>query len=182
MSMVRCMNRKQALKSMKKDKKSRNVESDTNYLNRFVMTVAFLLVALIIGYLFIGIFVTKTIFNDKEEEKQEVTINNEYILAGQIFDQKEDAYYVLVYNKQEKNQFIDSWKGKYSGNSDALPIYIVDISNAMNNAYIVEKDSNTHPTGYDDLKIVSPTLMKIENKTVVEYIEGSENIENAFKQ
>ena len=184
MCMVRGMNRKQTLKKLKKDKKSRNsnIESDTNYFNRFVMTMGLLLAVLIVGYLLIGIFVNGTIFNNKEEEKEEVVINNEYILAGQIFDQKEEAYYVLVYNKNEKNQFIDSWKGKYSGTTDALPIYIVDISNALNNSFIVEKDSNPNPTGYDDLKIKSPTLLKIENKAVVEYVEGSENIENVFKK
>ena len=63
-----------------------------------------------------------------------------------------------------------------------MPIYIVDISNALNNSFIVEKDSNPNPTGYDDLKIKSPTLLKIENKAVVEYVEGSENIENVFKK
>ena len=179
------MNRKQALKKLKEEKKNKNknIETETNYVSRFVMTIGLLLAILVVGYLLIGIFINKTLFNSKEEEVQEVTIDNNTILAGQIFDQKEDSYYVLIYNKNDKNNtFIDNWKSNYtSKNENPLSIYIVDPTNSLNKSYIVDKDSNTNPSSYEDLKIVNPTLIKIENKEVKEYIEGRENIENAFK-
>ena len=53
------MNRKQTLKRMKQDKKNKNTYEETNYVNRFVMTLGLVLIVLIGSYLIIGIFVTK---------------------------------------------------------------------------------------------------------------------------
>lgn len=138
---------------------------------------------LIRSYLFIGIFVTKSInFGKKDkEEKEEVTIDNTTILAGEIFDQKEEEYYVLVYNASEEKNILTSWKGVYSGKSGSLKVYVVDSSKKLNGNFIVEKDSNPSATGYDDLKIVSPTLIKVNNKAISEYTEGEEAIKNIFK-
>ena len=140
------MNRKQVLKDMKKKKKEKNFEEETNYVSRFILYLLIFLILLIIGYLIIGIFVNKTIsFNKKDtKETSKVTIDNNTILAGEIFDQKEDEYYVLVYNKNEEN-------------------------------------SNKDAQSYSELRIVSPTLIKINNKKIVEYIEGEEQIKNIFK-
>ena len=178
------MNRKQALKQLKKDKKKNKVvEDESNFFSRFVMTIAILLVVLIVSYLVIGIFITKSIsFKKKEAETETVTIDNDTILAGQIFDQKEDSYYVLVYDKTDKKIILKEWKGLYKGKENSLKVYEVDSSNSMNNNFITEKDSNKEPTGYSDLKIVSPTLIKVENKKVVEYIEGVDSIKNKFKE
>ena len=54
---------------MKQDKKNKNTYQDTNYVNRFVMTLGLVLVVLIGSYLIIGIFVTKTIKFGSEEKK-----------------------------------------------------------------------------------------------------------------
>ena len=178
------MNRKQALKELKKNKKNNKVvEEEVNYFSRFIMIISFLLIALVLGYLFFGIFITKSIsFKKTEEEKQEATIDNDTILAGQIFDQKEDSYYVLIYDKNDSKILLKEWKGLYGDKEDALKVYEVDSSNSINNKFIVKKDSNTNPTSYEDLKIVSPTLIKVEDKKVTEYTEGVDSIKNKFKE
>ena len=93
------MNRKQVLKNAKNKKKEKINNEEENYFNRLVGILAFTLIIIILGYLFIGIFVNKTItFGDKKDkEETEVTIDNTTILAGEIFDQKEDSYYVLIF-------------------------------------------------------------------------------------
>lgn len=177
------MNRKQVLKDMKKKKKEKNFEEETNYVSRFILYLLIFLIILIIGYLIIGIFVNKTIsFNKKDtKETSEVTIDNKTILAGEIFDQKEDEYYVLVYNKNEENSILGTWKGAYSGKENALKIYEVDSETKLNGNFIVKENSNKDAQSYSDLRIVSPTLIKINNKKIVEYIEGEEQIKNIFK-
>ena len=177
------MNRKQVLKDMKKKKKEKNFEEETNYVSRFILYLLIFLILLIIGYLIIGIFVNKTIsFNKKgTKETSKVTIDNNTILAGEIFDQKEDEYYVLVYNKNEENSILGTWKGVYSGKENALKIYEVDSETKLNGNFIVKENSNKDAQSYSELRIVSPTLIKINNKKIVEYIEGEEQIKNIFK-
>ena len=168
---------------MKKKKKEKNFEEETNYVSRFILYLLILLILLIIGYLVIGIFVNKTIsFNKKDtKETSEVTIDNKTILAGEIFDQKEDEYYVLVYNKNEENSILGTWKGVYSGKENALKIYEVDSETKLNGKFIVKENSNKDAQSYSELRIVSPTLIKISDKKIVEYIEGEEQIKNIFK-
>ena len=177
------MNRKQVLKDMKKKKKQEKRVEEENYVNRFIMTIGILLIILIAGYLIIGIFVNKTIsFNkEDEEEKEEVKIDNTTILAGEIFDQKEEEYYVLVYDTTDTKSILPNWKSNYEGSENTLTVYVVDSSKKLNANFIVDKNSNTNPTSYSNLKIKSPTLIKIKNKEVIEYTEGEEAIKNIFK-
>ena len=179
------MNRKQILKNMKKNKKEKNIVEDGNYVNRFITYLFIFLLLLIAGYLFIGIFVNKTISfkkNKDKEEKEEIKIDNSTILAGEIFDQKEEEYYVLIYNPSDEQSIIKPWKGLYEGKTDALKVYVVDSTERLNGNFIVDKDSNKNATSYEELKIKEPTLIKVSNKTISEYIEGEDAIKNIFKK
>lgn len=178
------MDRKQALKEIKKQKREFNDEEEKSFINRFMMTIGIVLLALVALYLFIGIFVTKSITfgKDKEEEKEEVSIDKSTILASQIFDQKEDEYYVLVYNPSDKVYNIEQFISIYKSKEGAITLYKVDSTKKFNANYIVEKDSNKNPTSYEDLKIITPTLIKISSKNVTEYIEGFEEVKNVFKK
>lgn len=179
------MNRKQVLKEMKKNKRKQISNEEENYVNSFIFALLVLIITFVAGYLFIGIFVTKTItFGDKKEDekKEEINIDNDTILLGQLFEQSEESYYVLVYDKSDTNNILTSWKGIYEGKEDKLKVYVVDSSDKINSKFLVEKDSNKTPTGYDNLKVKSPTLIKVENKSVTEYTEGEEDIKNVFKK
>lgn len=178
-------NRKQILKNMKKNKKEKNKVEDENYINRFITYLFIFLLLLIVGYLFIGIFVNKTISfkkNKDKEEKEEVQIDNSTILAGEIFDQKEEEYYVLVYNPSDEQSIIKPWKGLYEGKTDSLKVYVVDSTEKLNGNFIVDKDSNKNASSYEDLKIKEPTLIKIRNNSISEYTEGEDAIKNIFKK
>ena len=178
------MDRKQALKEIKKQKRDFNDEEEKSFINRFIMTIGMVLIALVALYLFIGIFVTKSITfgNDKKEEKEEVSIDSSVILASQIFDQKEDEYYVLVYNPSDKVHSLEQFIALYKAKQDKITLYTVDSTKKFNSQYIVEKDSNKTPSSSEDLRIISPTLIKINSKNVTEYIEGYEEVKNVFKK
>lgn len=179
------MNRKQVLKEMKKNKKKQISNEEENYVNSFVFALLTLIIVFVAGYLFIGVFVTKSInFGKKkdDEKKEEINIDNDTILLGQLFEQSDDAYYVLVYDKSDEDNILTSWKGIYEGKENALKVYIVDSSNKLNSKFIVDKDSNQKPTGYDNLRVKDPTLIKVENKEVTEYTEGEDAIKNVFKK
>ncbi len=178
------MDRNKALKEMRKQKRNYNDEEEKNFVSRFVMTIGLVLVALVALYLFVGIFITKSIsFGKKDkEETTEVASDKTTILASQIFDQQEDEYYVLVYDTTDEVHNIEQFLNLYKSKSGALTVYKVDSSKKFNSKYIVTDDSNKNPESINDLRIISPSLIKISSKHVSEYIEGFEEVKNVFKR
>ena len=55
------MDRKQALKEIKKQKRNYNDEEEKSIISRFIITIGMVLLALVLLYLFVGIFITKSI-------------------------------------------------------------------------------------------------------------------------
>lgn len=176
--------KKQKIK-LNKTKKSVISESNEDNVFRFITTIAGIILLLIAVYLIVGIFFTKEIdFNKKEEDNKttdSATIDNKTITAGQVFDQKDDSYYVLIYDFDSKLTNLSTFVSVYSSKEDSIPIYKIDSANKMNSNFIVEKDSNQNPTSYSDLKIKSPTLIKIESGKVTSYIEDESEIKNTLK-
>ena len=177
------MDRKKALKELKKQKRDYNSEEEKNILNRFIMTLGIVLLGLVLLYLFVGVFITKTItFRKEQEEKKEVVIDRTTIFASQIFDQAEEEYYVLVYNPEEKIEDLSMFLNIYQSKNDSIKVYKVISTLKFNSDYIVEKDSNKSPSNSNELRIISPSLIKINSKSVVEYHEGFEEVKNVFKK
>lgn len=178
------MDRKNVLKEMKKQKKEYNDAEEKSIVSRFIMTIGLILLALVALYLFVGIFITKTIsFGKKDkEETTEVASDKTTILASQIFDQKEDEYYVLVYDTTDEVHNIEQFLNLYKTKSGSLPVYKVDSSKKFNSNYIVTEDSNKNPESINDLRIITPSLIKISSKHVSEYTEGFEEVKNVFKR
>ena len=174
------------MKNIKKNSKNNmknSEEKDTFY--KFVTSLAAIILVLILCYLIIGIFVTKEInFNkDKNDTKDtsEVTIDNSTITMGQIFDQKDSSYYVIVYDTSSKLTNLSTFVSSYESKEGSVPIYTVDSSKKFNSSYIVTENSNKNPTTYSDLKVISPTLIKIDNKKITSYIEGEDAIKDVLK-
>ena len=179
------MDRKNVLKEMKKQKKEYNDEEEKSIVSRFIMTIGLILIVLVALYLFVGIFVTKSITfgKDKDEEQtKEVASDKTTILASQLFDQKEDEYYVLVYDTTDEVHNIEQFLNLYKSKSGALTVYKVDSSKKFNSKYIVTEDSNKNPESINDLRIITPSLIKISSKHLSEYIEGFEEVKNVFKR
>lgn len=179
------MNRKQLLKNIQKEKKNnKEIEQKDTYF-KFITTLAILLIVFILAYFIIGLFYTKEIDLKKNKEKEktnEVNVDNNTIMLGQLFDQPKDEYFVLIYDLNDKTSSIPSWKSIYESNEEHITIYTVDSSKKFNSRYIVKKDSNKSATGLQDLKVVSPTIIKVKDKSIIEYIEGEDEIVNLLKQ
>ena len=180
------MSKKQIMKNIERNSKNNiksSEEKDTFY--KFVTSLAGIILVLILCYLIIGIFVTKEInFNkdSKDDNKtSEVTIDNSTITMGQIFEQKEEIYYVVVYDVSSKLTNLSTFVSNYKSKEGSNAIYTVDSSKKFNSSYIVTENSNKNPTSYSDLKVISPTLIKIDNKKVTSYIEGEDAIKDVLK-
>lgn len=178
-------NRKQILKNMKKERKLRNshVEDNDNIITRFIGTIFGVLIVLVISYLLVGIFVTKTIkFGKDKEEPTVATTDKSTILIGNTFNQKEDEYLVVIYDmNNNEDKIVETWLNYYEGKHTDVAVYKVDSKNKMNAKYIVDKDSNKEAKELADLKVIAPTVLRIKDKTISEYIEGESSVKEMLK-
>ena len=170
--MGRELRRKEAKKNnniKKMDEIDTSIKGST--LLKLVIIGTIILVAL---YFSIAIFITKEINvswinSNKTEETNEVLENR--ILAKNTFNQKDDDYYVYFYDFTDEDQTVTGATGLSSD-----PIYVVDTSSGLNKNYVSEDDGNRNVTSIDDLKVKSPTVIKISADKVVGYYEGSKEI------
>ena len=64
-----------------------------------------------------------------------------------------------------------------SANGDKS-IYYVDMNSGFNKNHATSEESNKNPDSAEALSINGPTLIKISQNQVIEYVEGLEAIEN----
>lgn len=133
-----------------------------------IMTLAKVITAILITSFIISVIVSLSNKTYTLEEEKE-TVQNE-ILAGQTFNRKDETYYVAFYefNSDEDLESTIS-------NIENQKIYKVDLSNKMNQS-IISDTSNKKATTIDELQINGPTLIKITNEKITDYIEGYDNI------
>lgn len=178
------MKKKQILKNIEKNTKDNKSKGEKDVFFKFITTLVVLVLLGILVYFLIGVFYTKEIdfkSDNKKDTKEDVTIDNSTITLGQIFDQAEDEYYVLVYDVNDDKSIILTWMQVFTRNNSKATIYKVDSKSKFNANYLTDDNSNTNPSSYSDLKVKSPTLIKINNKKVSEYIEGEDSIKDYFK-
>jgi len=175
--MGRELRRKQAKKEGKKIEKTIVVEK-----NQFksLMKITLLLVIIIgIIYLISALFITKELdwfVKDKDTGSEKNTVENS-ILASSIFNQTEEEYYVYFYDyDNEKPELTQLITNKLSGQK----IYRVDTSSSLNSKYVSEIGNKTAKT-LEELKIKTPTVIKISGDIISEYYENEE-ITNLFKK
>ena len=177
------MSKKNIIKNINKENQTAGKKEEKDNYFKFITTLTILLLTFVVTYMLIGIFYTKEIdFKNSNESKEDVSVDNTTIMLGQLFDQSEDEYYVLVYDMSDSKSIIPSWLSVYKGQENALTVYSVDSSKKFNSKYIVKSNSNKSANKLEDLKVISPTLLKIKDKSVVSYIEGEDDIINVFKQ
>lgn len=148
-----------------------------------------LFIVIVIILIFYGVTVVLT--NNKKNEEinnnndsSEAVIQYEEILAGEIYEQKENEYYVLAYTDSSDSQKYISALDEYSKIEKAIKIYKIDLTSGFNKTYVANESNfeGQYPI-YN-----GPTLLKIVNKQITEnYIEDDittqiENMKNLIKE
>lgn len=112
---------------------------------------------------------------------EDAVISYEKIMAGSVFDKKDDSYYVAIANfKNTNNMYYQSIVSAYKSKKEHLPFYVVDLSDELNKS-IISDTNNTKATKASELKVKDLTLIKITNGKIEKYITGIENIETELK-
>lgn len=176
--MGRELRRKQAKKEGKSLQREEIVEK--NQIRNFIITTISLLVVLGLIYVGSALFITKELKwfglndNDTNEVDADSGVKNT-ILAKQIFNQKEEEYYVYFYdfdNVEDKLQITNMVNDKLTNEK----VYKVDISDALNSNYVTDGESNKKAKKLEDLKVKNYTLIKISADKIVKYYEENEII------
>ena len=86
----------------------------------------------------------------------------------------------IVNNSDDKT--ISNWLSLYKTNHSDATVYSVDSKNKMNSKYIVEKDSNKEAKSLEELKVIAPTVLKVNNGSITEYYEGETSVKEMLKK
>ena len=173
------MGRELRRKQAKKEGKSLEVvnKENDNTIKKYLINVICIVLIILTIYLISGLFLTKEIDWFSKKENTNDTSNNvaNTILASDIFKQKEEEYYVYFYNFEEKET--DNKATALVNTIYNTKVYKVNTNSALNVNYVGET-SNKSASSIDELKVITPTLIKISNEKIVEYYEGNEIIDN----
>lgn len=172
--MGRELKRKQAKRDGKNVKEAQNKNKEKPMSPKtFIVILIMLAIFFVALYILTGLFITKEIkWFSKNEEDTPLEIENK-ILASETLNQMEEVYYVFYYDTTEEED--DLTNDLY-----ALieKVYRVDLNDDFNSNYIGE------PSGVvkklKDLKVSSPTLVKVESGKIKEFYSGADKIRKAL--
>lgn len=124
-------------------------------------------------------FVTALLVKPVEKNDSEVSLNENEILVNQLFNRKDEEYYVLVHkNSLYKNSgYIDVYNlyvDEYLKQEENLSFYYIDLDNALNKQYYGEELNIT--TDLTKLKLNDEVLFKIKDGKIEKTYEGKDKI------
>ena len=138
---------------------------------------------------FLAFYVLAVYITNKHTEKtddntstKETTVSQTEILLGSSLTMKDGEYLVIYYDSKDEenstdlNQLVSNYR---SGHDTTL--YFVDMASAFNKSYVTDGESNHTPGSASELLINGPTVIKVNNKAVVEYIEGLDAVKEYLK-
>ena len=146
---------------------------NSNEVKDFVRIMVVIVVIFVVFY-FITVFTTG---RKKGDYTKAITIPSiiqyDTILLGELYNQKDTDYYVLVETKDDPYiSIFESLLTQGSTKENGLPYYKVDLSSALNQKFVGE----TANFAQESLKVVDTTLFRIQNGTLIAYYETSEAI------
>lgn len=136
-----------------------------------VLVLVYLLTAFLTGEIKFG--------NKKKDTTTPSTIQYEEIIAGQILNRIEEDYYVLAFNFTDDNAgYYLTLKNSYLQNNDAVSFYILDLEKGFNQSILTEKgkEYSEKPESISELKVESPTLLKVSKGKIIERTTGEEKV------
>lgn len=154
-----------------------SVASATNELRKLSIILISIVGVICIFYI-ITIVLTKKDQNLKYQITDDVSlISYTDILASDIFD-KDGSYYVLV--KDNEDFYINLYEtyiSSYVSSDDHLPVYYVDLNDALNQNYKAEQNNLSR----ENLQFKGTTLLKISSNNIDASYETSDSINEYLK-
>lgn len=145
------------------------VVTDDKSLKKYIKIIVVVLLIVGLFYLLSATLITKELGSAKKENKTETKVDNT-ILAKNSLRQTDEIYYVYYYDFNNKLTKIENNISKLDNK-----VYRVNTSDAINSNFVSE-ESNPSAKTLEEIKVKTPTLIKVENGTILEYYETEDNI------
>lgn len=173
-------------KSNNKQKKVKYRTAEQEEMIKFLGVILVVVVCVLLVYFLTRAFVTKDLFNKKDENQSEEvvqgSVNYSVASVGQILNRPYDEYYVFVYDStSDYATDMVSLKSEYNSSEKKLHTYTVDLSNYLNKDYYKPKDVNTKATKVSEFKFGDITLIKVKNGEVSKYITDYTKMQSELK-
>lgn len=168
-------------KQRKKEMYKKLDSVDTNFkeeLGKVIKVTVAVLLFFGVFYLFTVYLVNKNSTTEITENiSEEATIQYQEILAGSSFSVNKDDYLVLFYDMSDSSLKSDytSLITTYEEKAEHSSIYTVNMASSFNKSFVSDT-ANTSPAQVEDLKINGPTLIHFKAGSVVDYVQGYDNI------
>lgn len=144
---------------------------------RKLITILAAVGAFILTFYFVSSFLRGE-FKKPEEETKLPSIQNEEILANNVFKKADGEYLVVFYDFEKiENEFLSALINDYRS-KDKLAIFTVDISKFINRDFIAD-ESNLKE---DNLKIKETTLLYIKDNKLIEAHESLTKTQDYLKR
>lgn len=169
----------------KKNKKVKYKTAEQEEMVKFFWVIVVVLLCVGAVYLLTRAFVTKDLFDKKEETTEEVvegSVNYSVAIVGQILNRPYDEYYVVVFNS-EGDYYSDmtSLVSSYNMLDNHLHVYVVDLANKLNEGYYDAENVNTKAISVSEFKFGDITLIKVKKGQVNKYITDYAKMQKELK-
>ena len=159
-----------------------NTNSEMEYSKIIKISIG-VIVTLGLVYLVTALLMGEIKFGNKDDTKKETAdIQYEEIVAGEVLNRNKNEYYVLMFDFTDTfASYYLTLKDKYEINNASSYFYILDLEKKVNEEILLEEGNYAeYPSNISDLKVSSPTLLKINDHKVVTRITGRSNILDFF--
>lgn len=161
----------QVKKYQKKNKVVEEVKGEENQVRKLIILIVSILIILGLIYLVATLFEKKDYSSIFKNSLEVSDIQYDEIIIGNMLNQKEDNYYVLVLDKEDPyyDTFL-SYIENYKNLEYKTRIYSVDLNNVFN------KNNKVDDANPRDLTFKTTTLVEVSKGRVKDYIEDSDEI------
>ena len=161
--------------SKNKLNKVNSYSSDSDEMKRMFKMLGLVVLILGVFYIWFAILNGEISFGSK---KKETEIQNIEIVAGETFNRKDETYYVLMYNFDDKDlsQKFNNIYSIYYANGGTDKIYVVDLSKKFSTGYVTDNASLVNISSIENLKVVNEMLIRVENGKGTSKVIGEEQI------
>lgn len=164
----------------KKLKQQKYYTEEQKEIRKFVFIILGLFV--IIGAIY---FITDKFVEEGNNQVLDGEINFDKATIGTLLNRPYEEYYALIYNSESTNSpYYSSIKNGYTGKSDSIKLYFIDLKNDMNSKYYNKNNdgkSNSNAKTIEDLNLGDITLIKVKNGEIISYIDNVDNIVKELK-
>lgn len=162
---------------MAKNKKTINVNENTNEMKTFAI-ILFVIIIVIIAVYFITGWIKGDDSTSADKETTAGTINYAVTNVGSMLNKPENKYYVMLYDAEDERAIYYSVLiTNYASIENSLKVYYSNTGNYLNTLYVSDNDTtNPSATTIDELSLGRVTLIKVENGKITKYIEDEEKM------